>query len=228
MAATAESFFTSDAALASNDAAKAAFAKYSKAASDAVIEKTKAALEKKNHAVTVVADKAAALAALIDLIPEGVTIHNTSSTTLNQIGFVEHMKTSTKWDNLHAKVLAEKDQAKAADLRRQAQAAQYAISSVDAVTEDGDFAVADASGTRIAVVHAAGKVVFVIGANKLVPTIADAEDRIRNYCFQIESARVRAAYGWPSSNVSNLLVVHTHGLMPAKFHFIIVKESLGF
>jgi hypothetical protein len=146
----------------------------------------------------------------------------------NQIGFVDVLKTSTKWVNLHAKILAEPDQAKAADLRREAQAAQYAVSSVDAVTEDGDFAVADASGTRVGVVHAAGKVIFVIGANKLVPTLADAEDRIRNYCFNIESARVRAAYGWPSSSVSNLLVVHTHGLMPAKFHFIIVKESLGF
>jgi hypothetical protein len=138
------------------------------------------------------------------------------------------MKTSTKWNNLHAKILAEKDQAKAADLRREAQAAQYAISSVDAVTEDGEFSLADASGTRVAVVHAAGKVIFVIGANKLVPTSADAEDRIRNYCFLIESARVRSAYGWPSSSVSNILSVFTHGLMPSKFHFVIVKESLGF
>jgi hypothetical protein len=82
MSASAESFLTSDAQLAANDAVKAAHAKYSKVASDAVIEKTKAALEKKNHGVTVVANKEEALSTLVGLIPEGVTIHNTSSTTL--------------------------------------------------------------------------------------------------------------------------------------------------
>lgn len=138
------------------------------------------------------------------------------------------MKTSNKWDNLHAKVLAEKDEKKAAEIRRTAIAAEYAIASVDAVTEAGDFVVADASGTRVGVFHAAGQVIIVIGANKLVHDLKTAEDRIRHYCFAIESARVRAIYGWPASNVSNYLVCHTHGLMPSKFHFVIVKESLGF
>ena len=139
-----------------------------------------------------------------------------------------HLKTSTKWDNLHAKVLAEQDQAKSAVLRRQATAADYAITSVDAVTEDGDFVVADASGTRVGVFHAAGQVVVVIGANKLVTDVEAARARVREYSFVLESARVRAAYGWPSSSISNELVCHTHGLMPSKFHFVIVKESLGF
>lgn len=129
---------------------------------------------------------------------------------------------------MHAGVLAEKDAAKQATLRRLAYGADYAFMSCDAVTHDGDFAAADASGTRVGIFHACGQAIIVIGANKIVPTLADAEDRIRNYCYTMESARVRAAYGWASSNVSNYFVCHTQGLMPSKFQFIIVKESLGF
>lgn len=129
---------------------------------------------------------------------------------------------------MHAGVLAEKDAAKQGTLRRLAYGADYAFMSCDAVTQEGDFVAADASGTRVGVFHACGQAIIVIGANKIVGTIDDAKDRVYNYCFNIESARVRAAYGWASSNVSNYFVCHTQGLMPSKFHFVIVKENLGF
>lgn len=80
--ATAESFLTSDAQLAALETFKATFEKYSKVADDATIETVKAALEKKNHKVTVVASKEEALKAVIALVPEGASVHNTSSTTL--------------------------------------------------------------------------------------------------------------------------------------------------
>lgn len=82
MSTSAQEYLASDSALHSDKAFKALFDKYSKVASDDVITKTKEALEKKNHKVTVVADKAEALKTVIDLIPEGASIHNPSSTTL--------------------------------------------------------------------------------------------------------------------------------------------------
>lgn len=145
-----------------------------------------------------------------------------------EIGLVDHLKSETKWNNLHSAVLKEEDAAKQANLRRLAYGADFAFLSCDAITQEGDFAVSDASGTRVGVFHACGQAIIVVGANKIVKDMKEAEDRIRNYCYVLESARVRAAYGWPSSNVSNVLAVHTQGLMPSKFHFIIVKESLGF
>lgn len=225
---SASQWIKEDADLVANENIKALYEKYSKVPSDDVIEKTKAALEKKNHKVTVVENGAAALEAIKALIPEGASVHNTSSTTHAQIGLVDLLKENTKWNNLHAKVLAETDPAKQAELRRAANAAEYALSSVDAVTEEGDFLIVDASGTRLVVAHSAGTTIFVIGANKIVPDLAAAEERAKEYTFQLESARVRKVYGWPSSNISNKFVCYTHGLMPSKFHFVIIKESLGF
>ena len=141
---------------------------------------------------------------------------------------VEYLKSTDKYNNLHAKIFAETDPAKQNEARRIATGADYALTSVDAVTEDGEFALADASGTRIGVFYAARSVIVVIGANKIVKDLSAAKARIHEYCYALESARVRAAYGWAASSISNELFVHTNALMPAKFHFIIVKESLGF
>lgn len=90
---SAESFLTSDATLAGNADFRSVFEKYSKVADDATVETVKTALEKKNHKVTVVATKEEALAAVIALVPEGLSVHNTSSTTLVRCGRGFHLTT---------------------------------------------------------------------------------------------------------------------------------------
>ena len=82
MAQTALSFLTSDKQLSENTGFKALYDKYSTVPSDETIDKVKKGLESKNHAVTIAANKEEALKSLIALIPSGVTLHNTSSTTL--------------------------------------------------------------------------------------------------------------------------------------------------
>lgn len=84
--ASAESFLTSDAQLAAQADFRPVFEKYSKVADDAAIETVKAALEKKNHKVTVVATKEEALKAALAAVPEGASVHNASSTTLVRFG----------------------------------------------------------------------------------------------------------------------------------------------
>ena len=110
-------------------------------------------MEAHGHKAFVVNTKEEALELLKTHIPKGASVHNASSTTLVQIsfvqkilisfqaeiGFVDYLKTQTEWDNLHGKVLAEADQAKAADLRRKASTADYFLSSVSAVTENGEI-----------------------------------------------------------------------------------------
>ena len=131
------------------------FEKYSKPASDDVVEKTRKALEAKTHKVTVVNNKAEALETLKNLVPKGASVMNAGSMTLVkikkyvwiyffgqiEIGFTEYLKTQTEWNNLHGKILAETDQAKQAQLRREALLADYYLSSVSAVTEDGNFVI---------------------------------------------------------------------------------------
>ena len=68
--------------------------------------------------------------------------------------------------------------------------------------------------------------IFVIGAQKIVSDVAAGLRRIYEYCYPLEDARARRAYGVPSG-VNNILIINkvmTAGRITA----IIVRESLGF
>jgi len=208
------------------------FDQYSKPASNDSVEKTKAALLAKHHLVTVVNTKAEALDAIKKAIPHGASIHNAGSRTLIEIGFTDYVKTQTEWNNIHGKILAETDMSKQAELRRTlGNTTDYFLSSVTAVTEEGDFTVVDLTGTRVGpFTNSAGKVIVVIGSNKIVPNYDAAVKRTEQYCLPLESARASIVYGVPGSAINNFVAVK--GANPwggqGRFHIIIVNESLGY
>ena len=126
-------------------------------------------------------------------------------------------------------MLAEKDPVKQAHIRRLSATSDYAISSVDAVTEEGEFLMADASGTRIVVAHAAGKVIFIVGSQKIVKDMDTAFDRLHSLTFVTESARMRTAIpGIAGSTIANVLIGNTAPFAKNRFHFLIVEEPVGF
>lgn len=64
---------------------------------------------------------------------------------------------------------------------RQAMTADLYLCSANAVTQDGMIVNLDGNGNRIAgTIFGPKEVVFVIGRNKIVPTLQDAYERIRN------------------------------------------------
>jgi len=208
------------------------FDQYSKPASDDSIAKTKAALIAKQHAVTVVNSKAEALEAIKKLIPQGASVHNAGSRTLIEIGFTDYLKSQTEWNNIHAKILAETDMSKQSELRRTlGNTADYFLSSVTALTEEGEFTVVDLTGTRVGpFTHSASKVIVVVGSNKIVSNYDAAVKRTEQYCLPLESARASIVYGVPGSAINNFVAIK--GANPwggqGRFHIVIVNESLGY
>src|SRR5947209_2103086 len=80
-----------------------------------------------------------ALQKIVELIPQGVSIMNGSSVTLETIGFVEYLKSGKhSWNNLHEAIVNEKDKAKQEELRKQALLSDYYLGSVHAVSEEGE------------------------------------------------------------------------------------------
>ena len=202
---------------------------YSKVPSLEVIDKTIIAL--KDHGVKVIlADsKEQALEEIKKSIPEGSKIVNGSSTTLIQIGFSEMLKSGNhKWKNLHEDILKEKDYGKQSDLRRKALTkTDYFLSSVNAITEDGKLVAVDASGSRVgALPFAAKKVLIVAGANKIVPNLEEAFNRIRNYVINLENERAMKVYGM-KSGFGKWVIIEKESI-PNRIKLILVKEPLGF
>jgi hypothetical protein len=75
-------------------------------------------------------------------------------------------------------------------------------------------------------VSGAGRVILVIGAQKIVSDVATGMRRIYEYCYPLEDARARRAYGVPSG-VNNILIINKV-MTPGRVTAIIVNERLGF
>ncbi|HIH44076.1 MAG TPA: LUD domain-containing protein [Candidatus Methanoperedenaceae archaeon] len=100
--------------------------KYDVLASMDVVEKTIAALKARNINAELVNKKDEALARLRKLIPQGSEVMTGSSTTLNEIGFVDLLKSGKHpWKILKDAILSEKDPARQKELRQRSVLSKY-------------------------------------------------------------------------------------------------------
>jgi L-lactate utilization protein LutC len=194
------------------------------------VTKTAAALGLNGIETSVVETKAAALEQIKKLIPAGVSVMNGSSRTLEEIGYVDVLKSGAhSWNNLHATILAETDKTKQAALREQSVFSDFYLCSVHAITEEGELLIASASGSQLpALAFTAKNIIIVAGAQKIVPALADAFDRLKTYVFPLEDKRMKEV-GMGGSTIAKILIVAKEPTwMGRKVHLIFVNEVLGF
>jgi len=191
------------------------------------IEKTIYALKQRGIHAELASDRSAALARLTELIPAGAELMTGASRTLEEIGFLETLKSNAHgWRNLKAEVLAEKDPAKQTELRLRSTLSEYFVGSVHAVTQEGEVVAASAGGSQLAAyAYGAKNVICVVGTQKIVRSLDDALARIREHSLPLEDRRMKSV-GYPGSFVGKILIVeredprHTANL-------IFVDEPLG-
>jgi hypothetical protein len=71
----------------------------------------------------------------------------------------------------------------------------------------------------------AANVIFVVSAQKLVPTLEAAHERIYQHSLVLEDARAIAAYGQHSS-VGKILEIHQE--LPGRIHVVLIRQVAGF
>jgi len=200
---------------------------YNTVADDATITKTKEALEMNGFAVTIAANGDEAKKTALDLIPKGAEVMTMTSQTLKALGLDTILNESGEYDAVRTKLNAMYgDASKKRDARKLGAAPDYAIGSVHAITQDGHALIASAGGSQLpGYVYGAGRVIWIVGAQKIVADIDEARTRLREHVFPLEDARAQQAYGIHSSINYEVL----YNKEPAgRVHVIIVKESLGF
>ena len=202
--------------------------KWSRMPEEETIKDTIKAIKSRGVNVILVENREAALNKLKDIIPAGAEVMNGSSTTLDEIGFVELLSSGKhKWKNLHDDIFKEKNQEKQSDLRRKSVTADYFLGSVNAIAKTGQLVACDASGSRVtAYPFAAKNVVLVAGVQKIVPTLNDALKRIKEYAYPLEDKRARKAYGM-GSTVGKCVIIERE-IFQGRTTLILVKEKLGF
>jgi hypothetical protein len=161
------------------------------------------------------------------LLVAGAEVYNNTSQTLEAIGVAEDIERSGRYQPLRLRLYRMDREMQRREMRTLAAAPDYVVGSVHALTEGGSLLIASASGSQLGpLVSGAGQVILVIGAQKIVPDVAAGLRRIYQYCYPLEDARARQAYGVPSG-VNNILIINKV-LAPGRVTAIIVNERLGF
>lgn len=203
---------------------------YTALAATAVVNRTAVALTAKGYETTIVATGAEALAQIKTLIPQGASVMNGSSRTLEQIGFVDYLKSDTHgWNNLHAAIVSETDEAKKAELRKQALVSEYYLGSVHALVENGEFIVASNTGSQLPhLVYTSPHLILVIGTQKIVPSLAEAFKRLEEHVIPLEDVNMQQKYG-VGTMLNKLLVFKGESPMnQRKISILLVNEKVGF
>lgn len=203
---------------------------YTELASGEVINQTLTALKANNFEGLVLDTKEQALNKIKELIPRGASVMNGSSRTLEQIGFVDLLKSGNHgWDNLHEKVLAEKDPVKQSLLRRQAVASDYYLGSAHAITRDGQLMFASNSGSQLPhLAFTSPNIILVVGTHKIVKDLADGNRRIQEQIIPLEDVNMMNKYGVGTAWNKSLILHKENPMFSRKVLVIFVKEALGF
>lgn len=203
---------------------------YNTLATDEIIQTTIAGLKARNVEAIVVENGAAALEKIKELIPKDASVMNGASRTLEQLGFVEYLKANQHgWNNLHSAIVAETDQAKQAMLRKQAALSDFYLGSVHAIAQSGEFIIASNTGSQLShIVSTSSNLIFVVGTQKIVPTLADTFKRLDEYVVPLEDKHMQELYGVGTAENKVVIFKNENPMMGRKVHLIFVKEVLGF
>jgi len=193
---------------------------------EAAITRTVEALRTRNIRVIVTNTGEEAHHALLQLLPEGAEICDSTSETLDAIGFSAFVRGNPRYINLHDGYAAEPDLAKRNDLRRRASIADYFIGSVQAIAETGEVFVASATGSQLApYAYAAKRVIWVVGVQKIAPTFDAAMQRVRGHTLARHDQWL-ADMGRAPTPIGKLGIIE-HESQAGRITLILVKELLG-
>jgi L-lactate utilization protein LutC len=203
--------------------------KYDTLASKEVIERTMEALKARNVNAELVNTKEDALGKINALIPPGKEVMTGGSTTLDQIGFTDLLKSGKHpWKNLKGQLLSEKDPGKQLELRKKSVTSEYFLGSVHAVVETGEILIVNATGSSIpSDSFSSDNVIWIVGTQKIVPTLEEGFNRIREYCFPLEDKRMKSI-GSSGTTLGKYLIFEREINKNRKINLIFVNEKLGF
>jgi hypothetical protein len=200
---------------------------FAKQANDEKIARTSKALEANGIQTLIAENGAEAKRLFFELIPEGSEVFLGASVTLETLGIKDEIDKSGKYEALRPKMFAMNRESQGREIRKLGGAPDYAAGSVQAVTEDGHVLIASNTGSQLgSYATSAGKVIWVIGSQKIVKDMNAGFRRLEEYVVPLEEAHMQELYH-VGTNVSKVLIVNKE-IRPNRITMIIVKEELGF
>ena len=201
--------------------------RFGTAADDARVTRTAAALEANGIRVLRAPNAAEAKRIVLDLIPDGSQVHSGASQSLEVSGIIDEIEGSSRYDALRPRVWSLDRDTQADEIRRLSAAPDVMLGSAHAVTESGALLTASMSGSQLGpYASGAGRVILVVGTQKIVSDLDEGLRRINEYSLPLEDARAQAAYGVRSA-VNKVLIINRE-IVPERITVVLVDEVLGF
>src|SRR3990172_8999485 len=196
-------------------------------ATDEQIERTAKALEANGIHTLIAENGAEAKKLVLEMLLEGAEVHQGASVTLETLGLTDEINNSGRYKAVRSKIFSMDRKTQGDEIRALGARPEYMLGSVHAVTEDGRVLIASNTGSQLgAYATGAGKVIWVVGAQKIVKDFNEGMRRIEEYVYPREDAHALELYGM-NSGIDKMLIVNRE-LQPGRITLILVKESLGF
>jgi hypothetical protein len=190
------------------------------------LERVAAALRERGMEVLIVSSSAEARATVDGLIPDGALVFDSASQTLEATGIAADVRGTTRYRSVRTHTDTLDPRTQLSEYRRHVSSMDVIVGSVHAVTDDGHVVIASASGSQIAAyAFGADRVIWVVGAQKMVTDLDAAFERVERHSFPLEDARARQAYGQGSVIGKQLVISHE---FPGRISVVLVEEVLGF
>jgi hypothetical protein len=201
-------------------------ASFTAPAPDERIAGVAAALQRHNIEAVVVDTGAEARARVLAMIPDGAEVHWGKSRTLAEIELTPELLSSGRFDPLRPRYAAMDRATQGREIRKLVAAPDVMLGSVQAITDDGALITVSYAGSQLGpYASGAGRVILVVGSQKIVRDLDEGLRRAREHVMPWEDADLRATLG-VSTRLAKLLVVFEES-RPGRTTVILVREPVG-
>lgn len=204
---------------------------------DKRVDRTIESLKKKNMFGMYIEDKNLLFPLLDDLIPNDTIVGVGDSMTLFELGVIDYIrKKDVKFLDKYSDNLKSKDKK---EIYRANFSADTFLTGTNAVTEKGELFNIDGNGSRVApMMYGPDQVIVVVGTNKIVKDLEEAEKRVRQIAAPIDAKRLNkntpcTKIGFcvdcnHEERICNDFVVITGQFQKDRIKVLIVNDSLGY
>ncbi|MDD4688493.1 MAG: lactate utilization protein [Eubacteriales bacterium] len=193
-------------------------------------------LNRNNFEAYYAEDSEKAKALVLSLIPKGATIGVGGSATLNETGIMSAIQDG---EYQFIDRFNPPEGTTITDALKAGLTADVFLSSTNAVTRDGQLVNVDGTGNRVgAMLYGPGKVIIVLGTNKIVDNIDDAIKRIKNIAAPINAMRLhrntpctktgRCMDCSSPERICNMTTIYSKCRNKGDAVVVVIPEELGF
>jgi hypothetical protein len=195
-------------------------------ASEQTLQRVVESLKERNIDSVIVDTGDDARRLVLEKLPRGAEVHSGKSKTLQDAGIMDLISDTTVYDALRPRYMKMDRATQMREIRKLIAGPDYMLGSVSAVTEDGILVAASATASQLGpYAYTAGKVILVVGSQKIVPDLETALRRIREYVLPWEDQQVRALV--PTGSFVGKILIVEREWVSGRIEVIIARKPIG-